>query len=276
MGRFTEVAIGSVSGSTLILSDSKAVDTEESRDAVDDENRPVHVDNQGEEEVHPEIQQFQPWGNDREADHGQVNEDRATDEGSLHNSPEGEGLSQKMGQNDHGGHASEDERNNPAEQNEVVPGKNCRVRREQPGNVGESEDNHRHPLFKQGGEWQALLLAGLSYIHNTSGEMSEEEATKENWNPEVLDRIVAEDLGEVKEPNDGLRPHSRAPDSGGNHSCTGDDQTLSRAIEIAEVEGVGVEGLPCREVHGQARHERSPSTKLRRSKAHGGCRQQTG
>lgn len=180
----------------------------------------------------------------------------------MHDSPEGEGLSQKMGQNDHGGHPSEDERHNPAEQNEVIPGKNSRIWREQPGNVGDGEGNHRHPLLKQRGERQPLLLAGLSYIHNTSGEMSEEEATQENWDPEVLNGAVAEDLGEVKEPNNGLRPHSRAPDSGGNHSCTGDDEALSRAIEVAEVERVGVERLPCGEIHGQARHDCSPSTNL--------------
>ena len=45
LGRFTEVAIGSVSGSTFILPDSKAVDAEESRDAIDDEDSPVHVNN---------------------------------------------------------------------------------------------------------------------------------------------------------------------------------------------------------------------------------------
>lgn len=128
VGRFTEVAIGSVSRSSLILSDSKAVDAEESGDAVDDKDRPVHVDNQGEDEVHPEIQQLQPRSNGREADHGQVDEDRASDEGSLHNRPQGEGLSQKMGQDDHGGHASEDECDNPAEQNEVVTGQNSRIR----------------------------------------------------------------------------------------------------------------------------------------------------
>lgn len=93
VGRFTEVAVGSVSGGSLIFSDSKTVDAEEGRDAVDDEDRPVHVDNQSEKEVHPEIKQFQPRGNDREADHGQVDKDRASNEGSLHDSPEGEGLS---------------------------------------------------------------------------------------------------------------------------------------------------------------------------------------
>lgn len=106
--------------------------------------------------------------------------------------------------------------------------------------------------------------------------MSEEEATQENWDPEVLDGAVAEDLGEVKESNDRLRPHSRAPDSGGNHDSTGDDEALSRAIEVAEVQCVGVEGLPCREIHGQARHKCGPSTKMRGSKAHCGCRKQTG
>lgn len=276
VGRFTEVAIGSVSLGSLILSDSKAVNTEESGDAVDDQNCPVHVDNQCEEEVHPEIEKFQPRGDCREANHGQVDEDRATNEGSLHNSPEGEGLSQEMGQNDHGCHASEDECDDPAEQNKVVAGKDSRIRRKQPSNVRDSEDDHRHPLLKQRGEWQALLLAGLSYIQDTSWEMSEEEATDENHDPEVFDGVVAEDLGEVKEPNNGLRPHSRAPDSGGNHSCTGDDQALSRAIEVAEVECVGVERLPCGEVHSQARHECSPSTKLRGSEAHCRRRKQTG
>jgi hypothetical protein len=39
------------------------------------------------------------------------------------------------------------------------------------------------------GERQPLLLAGLSYIHNTSGEMSEEEATQENWDPMIASGI---------------------------------------------------------------------------------------
>lgn len=55
VGRFTEVAIGSVSGSCLILSDSKAVDAEECGDAVDDEDRPMHVNNKRKDQVHPEI-----------------------------------------------------------------------------------------------------------------------------------------------------------------------------------------------------------------------------
>ena len=181
-----------------------------------------------------------------------------------------------MCQNDHGGHSSEDECDNPAEQNEVVPRKNSRIRREQPCDVAESEGEDRHQLLKQRGERQTLLLARRSYIHNTPGEMCEEETSHEKWDPEVLDGVVAEDLGEIKESNDGFRPHRRAPYSGGNDNSTDDKEALSRAIEVAEVERVGVERLPCREIHGQTRHECGPSTKLRRSIAHCGCRNQTG
>jgi hypothetical protein len=271
-----KIAVCSIASSTAVLADGKAVDTQESGDAVDNKHSPVHVDNKRETEVCPDVQKFQPGGNGREAQEGQVDKDGANDQRGKQDSPTWEGLSNKVGQDDHGGHTSKDKGEDPAEQNEVVTRQDGRVGREKPSHVATSEDDHGDPLLEQWGERQALLLAGGSHIENTSGQMTQEESDQQNRNPEVLDGVGAKDLGPVNEIGNRLRPNARSPNSGSDHDADSDQKALSRTVEVAEVKGVGVEGFPCREIHGQTRNNSSPSTKLGRAKAHCRGRKQTG
>lgn len=50
-GLATEFTVGSITSRGLVPADGKAVDAEEGGDAVDDQNSPVRVHHEGEEEV---------------------------------------------------------------------------------------------------------------------------------------------------------------------------------------------------------------------------------
>ena len=181
-----------------------------------------------------------------------------------------------MGQNDHGGHTSEDEGDGGAEQDEVIVGQKGRVGREEPGHVACGEHNHRNPFLQQRSEREALLLASSVHIKNTAGQVTEEESGDQNRHPDVLDRVVPEQRGNVDQIGDRARPDAGSPDSGGHHNGNGDEKALSGTVEVAQVQGVSVESLPGREVHGETRHKRSVSTKSRRTEAHSRSLQKAG
>src|SRR3954468_20907576 len=128
-GSITQGAVSPVSGGTAVLADGKAVDAEESGDAVNNEDCPVHVDNKGEDKVDAEVKKLQPGSNHWEAQDGEVDKHRTTDKWGLQDSPVRERLSQEVVQDDHGGHTSKHKSDDPAEQDQVVVGQNGRVRR---------------------------------------------------------------------------------------------------------------------------------------------------
>lgn len=105
--------------------------------------------------------------------------------------------------------------------------------------------------------------------------MSEEEGEEENGDPEILHRVVPKDLRVVQEFNDRSAPDLRAIDARGNHNGDRDKKAFSGAIEVAEIECMGVVGFPGRKVHCEARDESSVSTKLRRAIAHGSSLEKT-
>lgn len=105
--------------------------------------------------------------------------------------------------------------------------------------------------------------------------MSEEEGEEEDGNPEILHRVVPKDLRVIQEFNDRSAPDLGAIDARGNHDRDRDKKAFRGAIEVAEIECMGMVGFPGRKVHCEARNECSISTKLRRAKAHGSSLEKT-
>lgn len=273
--RLAKLAVSTVALGATVLADSETVDAQEGGDTVDNENSPVAVQDEREDEEQAQVPQLEPHG-EGNADAGQVDQESTEDQGSLHDGPVRKLLLQQMGQNNHGGHAAEDERDSHAEQNEVVLSENAGVGGEHPQHTAEGEADHGNPLLEKGGERQALLATSHIDIVDTAGKVGQEEAAKENGDPQVLDGVIAEDSGDVDKIGDGLRPDTGAPDAGGEHDRDANEKTLGGAIEVAQVQGVGVEGLPGREVHGETRHNGGPCTQVGSTQAHSRSLQETG
>lgn len=77
--------------------------------------------------------------------------------------------------------------------------------------------------------------------------------------------MVAQDCGNGKCPDVG------SPDPRGYHDAASNKETLCRSVDDAEIERVGVIGLPCGKEHGKTGAQGSKDTHVRRAQAHGCC-----
>lgn len=273
-GRLAELLESTVAVGGSVLADGQAVNTQEGGDTVDDQNCPVHVHDKGENQVQAQVPELERGIDHVEAQPRQVNPESTNDKRGLQDGPKREGLAQEMGENNHGGHAAENEGDDPDEEDEVVVGQDAGVGGEEPGTCAQREANDRNPLLHHRSESQTLLLAGDRNVPDTSGKVTKEEADEKDGKPKVLDRVLAEKGGPVDELNNGTRPDTRAPNTGSHQDTDGDEKTLGGSVKVAQVQGVGVESLPGREVHGEAGHDRGPHTQVGGTKAHARSGQQ--
>lgn len=273
-GRLAKLLESTVAVGGSVLADGQAVDTEEGGDTVDDQNCPVHVHDKSKDQVQAQVPELERGIDHMEAQPRQVNPESTNDKRGLQDSPERERLAQEMGEDNHGGHAAENEGDDPDEEDKVVVGQDAGVGGEEPGTGAQGEANDRNPLLHDGSESQTLLLAGDRNVPDTSGKVTKEETDEKDRKPKVLDRVVAEKGGPVDELNNRTRPDARAPNTGSHQDTDGDEQTLGGSVEVAQVQSVSVESLPGREVHGEARHNRSPHTEVGGAEAHARSGQQ--
>lgn len=109
-----------ITSTRLVFLDSQASNAKEGANAIDSEKRPVHVRNEGEEEVAPQIEQLESSRDLREADAGEIGEHSTTVEWDGKGGPPGEWLLCQVEQDDLGGHATKDEADGDGEEDESV------------------------------------------------------------------------------------------------------------------------------------------------------------
>lgn len=217
-----------------------------------------------------------------QAEARQVAEDGAAHERDQHDGPVREGLAREVGEDHLGGHAAEDEGHGQAEEHEVVLTHEGRVGRVQPGADGERVDGHGDPLEEDGEDGESVAAAGLHHVEHAEGHVAEDERADDDEDPDVADRVVADELVVAEEVpladeiDDALGPDAGAVDARDGHDAAGDQYALGRAVEVAEVEGVGVVRLPGGEEHGEAGAESGEDAGFGGAQGHGGGLEQAG
>lgn len=105
--RLSNLTIGPFPGNRLVLPDSQAVDSKEGRYAVNDQDSPIHVDDEGEKEIRAEIEQLDRCADHRETEPGEVAQNSPPEERRDEHRPVREWLFQEMSENDLRGHPPE-------------------------------------------------------------------------------------------------------------------------------------------------------------------------
>ena len=177
--------------SQLLLWDSKAVDTEVSTDAINDQECPAEVDNNCEDEVHPQVPQLRTSSQWRKAKNWKVESNGAADQWPEHDGPVWEWLLGEVGEDDFGGHAAEDERHGEAEEYQVVLVSECRMWAEKPCADGESKNSHRRPLQEHRRNWQTISAAGCNDVAHAERNVRSKEGDHDNSNPNISERNLA-------------------------------------------------------------------------------------
>lgn len=236
----------------------EAVDAEEVAYARGHEERPAEIDDEREDEVGAEIVLLGAGRDGREAEAWKVAEDGAAHERNQHDGPVREGLARQVREDHLCGHAPEDEGHGQAEEDEVVLAHERRVGRVQPGADGEGVDGHGDPFKEDGEDGESVATAGLDHVEHAEGHVTKDERADDDEDPDVADRVVADELVVAEEVlfadkiDDALGPDAGAVDAREGHDAAGDQYALCRTVKIAEVERVGVVGLPGGEEHGEA------------------------
>lgn len=265
----------------LLAGDREGVDAEEVADAGDDEVRPAEVHDEREEEVRPEVEVLGAGGDGREAEDGEVAQRGAADQRRQHDGPVGEGLARQVGEDHLGGHAAEDERHGQAEQHEVVLTPQRRVRAVQPRPDRERVHRHGRPLEEDGEHGLPPRPPRPHHVQHAERHVPEHERADDDGDPGVADGVFSDEvgvpeqvLGPAGELDDGARPDVRAENTGERHDGGGDQEALGGAVEVAQVQGVRVVGLPGGEEHGEAGAQSGEDARLGRAERHGGRLQQ--
>lgn len=265
----------------LLLGDSQSVDAKERANASDDEMGPASVDNKGDKEVGPHVVKLQSSADLGEAKARHVGQDSTANKGPDHDGPVGERLAGKMGEDHLGGKASENKRHGNAEEYQVVVRHQRAVWRREPEANGRSKSNDSAPLHENGCNRKVVGVASFDDVVNAERNVGEDHGNNDQTNPDISERCLANHAMQTgqsvaKQVNDGLGPNLGTPDSGNNHHEASNEDTLSRAVDVAEIERMGVVGLPGREEHWQDWAEGSEDTSWRSAQAHGSRFQQTG
>ncbi|GMG29608.1 unnamed protein product [Aspergillus oryzae] len=171
----TKVTVSLLSGCRFVAPNRQTIDTQEGRDPVDDQECPVHIDDKGKEEIHPQVQELHPCAHPGKTNPGQVHQNSTANQRCLQDGPMGEWLSQQMRKNDLCSHPSKDERDCPTVQHQAVISQYSRIRREEPSHVASSEDDHWHPLLEDRGYGEILFSPRTNDIVDTTRQMSQEE-----------------------------------------------------------------------------------------------------
>lgn len=274
----------------------QAVDAEEVADAQDDEEGPAGVHDGREDEVAPQVHEFGLRGDGAkgragDGEVGVIDEQGAANHGREHDGPVREGLAREVREDDLGGHATEDEGHGQAVEHEVVVLEDEGIWRAEPGDGGSAENDDRCPLPEDWQDGEVLGAAGASNVDDAGGEVSDEECGKDQRDPEVSETHVTKPFSEAREVGD----QGHGPDLGAKvprhaDEGAGKDETLCggllhvlhtrvvertcRAIEVAEIERVGVVRLPGGEEHGQHWDEGSECTNVAAAITHGCCFEQ--
>ena len=130
----------------------------------------------------------------REPEAREITQDGAADEGDQHDGPVREGLAREVREDHLGRHAPEDEGHSQAEEDEVVLAHQGRVRRVQPRADGERVDGHGDPLEEDGEHGEVVAPARLDDVEHAEGDVSEDEGSDDDEDPDVADRVVTHEV----------------------------------------------------------------------------------
>lgn len=277
LGRVAGLPVGNL----LFLGNGQGIDAEVVAYGGDDKVGPAKVHDEGEEKVGPEVVQFQGGADGGQSQARQIAEKDAADERGEHDGPVGEGLARQVGEDDLGGQSAKDKGHGQAEEDEVVLLHEGAVWGVDPGADTQGEDGHGRPLGEDGQHGQTLLAASAGDVVEAEGNVADEEGQQDQADPYVAEGGLAKHGSEAGQSiaqggGEGQRPDVRAPDARGDHDAAGDEEALGRSIDDAEIEGVGVIGLPCGKEHGEAGTERSEDAGVGGSQTHGGGFEQAG
>lgn len=268
-------------GNLLLLRNGEGVDAEIFADAAHNEESPAEVDNKSKEEVAPQVVQFEPSANLREAKSGQVAENSTADERPEHDSPVGERLVRQVGEDHLGCHATKDECQGQAEEHKMVLLHERAVRREDPQTNGNGIYGHRSPLKKDRGDGEAVLASRLDDVVHAERDLGKNERADDEADPDVSEGGLTEEIGQAgqvlaQEVVHGLSPDPRTINARHDHDQAGNEQAFGGTVDNAQVECVCMIGFPGREEHGEARTQRGEDTGVGGSQTHGGRLEQAG
>ena len=74
--------------------------------------------------------------------------------------------------------------------------------------------------------------------------MGDKEGDQDDWNPEVPERVCAEDVFVPYDVGNAIGPYLWTVETGSGHDDASENEPLGRAIEVAEIESVGVVCFP--------------------------------
>jgi len=214
----------------------KTVDLQIRADAIDDQERPAEIHDDGEHEVGLQIPQLPAGRHGGQPQDRQVEDDGPADQRPQHHGPVGEGLARQVREDDLGRHAPEDEGHGEAEEDEVVLVHERGVRREQPGADGEREGGHRRPFEEHGQDGQVVAPPREDHIVHAEGDVRREEREDDDAHPDVAEGDCGQGGGEelvAEEVDQRLRPDGWAVVSRCRHDGTGEDETFRRPIDDA-------------------------------------------
>lgn len=221
---------------------------------------PSSVDHDCKNQIGSKIPQFCLGGDGWEAEFWEVGKDGSSDERDEEVGPHWEGLLGEVSEDDLCGHAAEDEGEDDTEEDEVVVAEDVGGWRSEPGNAGEGEGQDRGPFKENWKDWKAIAAAGFDDVDDAKWPVGKEEGTADDWNPKINGGIILEEPFISESISERLRPDLRTVVTGGDDETAGNDQTLGWAVEVTQVENVGVVSLPGAEPHGQDRNESSEDT----------------
>lgn len=264
------------------MGNGEAVDAKEVANAGSDQPSPAGVDDEGKNQISPQVEVLEFGRDSRKSEAGKISEERTSDQRPEHDSPEGKGLLGEMSENHLGGHTTKDEAHANTEEHQVVLGHQGRVWAIEPGATAEGENDDRGPLEEDRKKRFAARPAGVDDVDNAKRNVDEHGADEE-VDPDVLEGGVAQVLfGQPKETEhvevvgQSFGPDFRTVEPADRHEQAGDQNSLRWSVDVSEVEGMGVVGFPGREPHGQAGAHRSEDTGLRGAQTHSRSFEQAG